>query len=449
VMANKTVKLIDFGTATVFRYPDQKPTKASGIVGSDPYLAPEVLAGDAYDPRLSDVWSVGIIFMCMMLRRFPWKIPDIKQDASYRLYVRSHPELCKDKEEEVDLPSADGERKDSMAGSGSDSSDIYATSSGSASDSGYATGGTSSSMSDSDEAHQKEIRNKRAELRLTTASPVDSDQASTVTDDSTGVVTPSAGSTDSFYDNDSTGYNSPTPFAGDAAKALLAKHRPSKDASERDPMAIYPGYLAARTVSPEQMEPQSPTTPGPEEGAATPLATDKQFPDSLRQLDFMTSIPAASPTLRQDSTTPRTAKPPPSPTRSSVSSTITAVTRPRGESISSTSTATIGAADSIFRLLPRETRPCLVKMLTVAPSLRCTLSDLLRGGEEPDDSAKDEWLSSIRVCIDNPAKPGSVDYHNHILIGCNGFVSSRSGIACGLTFSPRSNPEEPKNKKKK
>jgi len=88
------VKIIDFGTATVFRYPDQKPTKAAGIVGSDPYLAPEVLdTKHDYDPRLADVWSVAIIFMCMILRRFPWKIPDPKTDPSYRLYVSSHPEL--------------------------------------------------------------------------------------------------------------------------------------------------------------------------------------------------------------------------------------------------------------------------------------------------------------------------------------------------------------------
>lgn len=41
---DNVVKLIDFGTATVFRYPGGgKDIKATGIVGSDPYLAPEVL----------------------------------------------------------------------------------------------------------------------------------------------------------------------------------------------------------------------------------------------------------------------------------------------------------------------------------------------------------------------------------------------------------------------
>lgn len=38
-----------------------------------------------------------------------------------------------------------------------------------------------------------------------------------------------------------------------------------------------------------------------------------------------------------------------------------------------------GPADSIFRLLPRETRPALRRMLHVEPSARCTLTDLLKG----------------------------------------------------------------------
>ena len=100
------VKLIDFGTAVVFAYPGTGTTPlpsnvaaltgyvngtldgscstkpephpndppsgphsharlipATGIVGSDPYLAPEVLGNGPYDPRKTDVWSVGVIFV--------------------------------------------------------------------------------------------------------------------------------------------------------------------------------------------------------------------------------------------------------------------------------------------------------------------------------------------------------------------------------------------------
>jgi len=58
----------------------------SGIVGSDPYLAPEVYDLPKYDPQPTDIWSLAIIFCCMTLRRFPWKAPRVS-DSSYRLFV--------------------------------------------------------------------------------------------------------------------------------------------------------------------------------------------------------------------------------------------------------------------------------------------------------------------------------------------------------------------------
>lgn len=99
------MKLIDFGSAVVFRYPfenDIVPASGKslvtspllsnstnneiGIVGSDPYLAPEVYDEKRYDPRPTDIWSLAIIFCCMTLRRFPWKQPRLS-DNSFRLFV--------------------------------------------------------------------------------------------------------------------------------------------------------------------------------------------------------------------------------------------------------------------------------------------------------------------------------------------------------------------------
>lgn len=98
------MKLIDFGSATVFRYPFENDIvlatgsyslemlmlslidKSLGIVGSDPYLAPEVYDEKRYDPRPTDVWSLAIIYCCMTLRRFPWKQPRVV-DNSYKLFV--------------------------------------------------------------------------------------------------------------------------------------------------------------------------------------------------------------------------------------------------------------------------------------------------------------------------------------------------------------------------
>ncbi|KAI5804997.1 kinase-like domain-containing protein [Geopyxis carbonaria] len=81
------LKIIDFGSASVFRYPFENGiVEAHGIVGSDPYLAPEVCNELKYDPQPADIWSLAIIFCCMTLRRFPWKAPR-QSDNSFRLFA--------------------------------------------------------------------------------------------------------------------------------------------------------------------------------------------------------------------------------------------------------------------------------------------------------------------------------------------------------------------------
>ncbi|KAK4223766.1 putative nitrogen permease reactivator protein [Podospora fimiseda] len=81
------MKIIDFGSAHVFKYPFETGTVlASGIVGSDPYLAPEVYDEKKYDPTAVDIWSLAIIYCCMTLRRFPWKLPRMT-DTSYKLFA--------------------------------------------------------------------------------------------------------------------------------------------------------------------------------------------------------------------------------------------------------------------------------------------------------------------------------------------------------------------------
>ncbi|KAI5952538.1 hypothetical protein KGF54_003405 [Candida jiufengensis] len=101
---NGILKLIDFGSAVQFRKevpngyyitendimlsPKHKLIRARGVVGSDPYLSPEVFEplGVGYDPRVADVWSIAIIYCCMILKRFPWKLPKLS-DPSYRSFV--------------------------------------------------------------------------------------------------------------------------------------------------------------------------------------------------------------------------------------------------------------------------------------------------------------------------------------------------------------------------
>ncbi|CDK25128.1 unnamed protein product [Kuraishia capsulata CBS 1993] len=81
------LKIIDFGSAAVFQYPfEESIIKATGVVGSDPYLAPEVLGMSSYDPRPCDIWSIAIIYCCMILVRFPWKAPKMS-DASFKAFA--------------------------------------------------------------------------------------------------------------------------------------------------------------------------------------------------------------------------------------------------------------------------------------------------------------------------------------------------------------------------
>lgn len=59
------------------------------MFGSDPYIAPEQYVQPAYDPRLSDVWSCGIIFVCMTIKRFPWRLPR-NSDPAFRAFATNH-----------------------------------------------------------------------------------------------------------------------------------------------------------------------------------------------------------------------------------------------------------------------------------------------------------------------------------------------------------------------
>ncbi|ODQ66146.1 Pkinase-domain-containing protein [Nadsonia fulvescens var. elongata DSM 6958] len=87
VTSDGIIKLIDFGSASVFRYPfEEDVVLAHGVVGSDPYLAPEVLSASRYDPQPADIWSIAIVFCCIALRRFPWKAPKLS-DNSYKLFA--------------------------------------------------------------------------------------------------------------------------------------------------------------------------------------------------------------------------------------------------------------------------------------------------------------------------------------------------------------------------
>ncbi|WVR08460.1 hypothetical protein IAU60_005515 [Kwoniella sp. DSM 27419] len=408
--SDNIVKLIDFGTATVFHYPGKHQIPASGVVGSDPYLAPEVLSKDHYDPRLTDVWSVAIIFMCMILRRFPWKIPDYKTDMSYRLYVNTHPELATKPPVPTPAPSmvngheggahnkvggphglmADGSsslpfRTPSMISTTSTAVDTKADSPGSPPKMARDPSLASSSEDDEASSHLAQLHLRDGE------DPKDpSDINFPRRSDSVVSV----------------------PAARYATSGALAAPAPKRQ-----------GTLPVQGTQGDKL-----TVP---DGANRPSGRHRAASSPMS--------PPVSPGVDQAHRNPfhgqyQGSAPPPVRTELQAK-------RERAASISSTRTFQSGGAESIFRLLPRESRSAIMRMLAVEPSIRCTLSDLLVGrgrddmmcpcgspdcsgaislppkevtgmnGDEEDDG--DEWVKAIDCCSHNIGKAPT---HAHIKV---------------------------------
>nr|ODN90074.1 HAL protein kinase [Cryptococcus depauperatus CBS 7841] len=383
------VKLIDFGTATVFHYPGKHQIPATGVVGSDPYLAPEVLSKDHYDPRLTDVWSVAIIFMCMVLRRFPWKIPDFKADMSFRLFVNTHPELCTKPPVMTPAPSlangaANGETKQggshSLMPDGTSSLPFRAESNASES----ATVDTQKDTLDSDKtSSDEEPPHRLQQLHLRDEHIINKDPS------------------DLNFPRRSDSVVS-VPASRYATKGWLAPPQPKRQGT-----MPHPDRLSVQDDRKRMSRNRAVSTPSQ---PPTPAAEHRSITNEAN-----------------GSTAQSRAE--------------TQAKRERAASISSTRTFQSGGAESIFRLLPRESRSAIMRMLAVEPAIRCTLSDLLVGrgkdnmmcscgseecsgsisqppkeitgldATEQDDG--DEWVKNIDCCSHHVGKSSN---HQHIKV---------------------------------
>jgi serine/threonine protein kinase len=487
---NNVVKLIDFGTATVFHYPGKAYTRATGIVGSDPYLAPEVITQENYDPRKTDVWSVAIIFMCMILRRFPWKIPDAKADPSFRAFVNSHPELCQKPTPRVS-PQPSKLRND-----------------------------TTSHVGDSSAETEPSGPCKPVTAPANSNNPTSLDGSNSPSQDSQSSSNASAGSALSAFETSSLGESMETDFtlcthasdesslSDDAHHSVpLTRFVPGASGASRSfsvttlPHAFIPHaesdvhldpsvQMFARPAGSTESLPSSPTISPTYQGFHTHIGASRA-PGSTSIVDIAPDD-GSTPTLLgkppgKVSTRARatTIHGPISPVslRSEADIALCAVREPeeglkseddmgaqdvgekestptpvkrasarrtRADSAASVATYNggIGSAESIFLLLPRETRPAIRRMLFVEPEARCTLTDLLKGrgkssgllcgchrhgdgssshgidtppgicqdhdlsAEEEDDG--DAWLKSIKPC--STLKTGIRAEHVHIKV---------------------------------
>jgi serine/threonine protein kinase len=418
---DNVVKIIDFGTATVFHYPGKQTTKATGVVGSDPYLAPEVLTDESYDPRKTDVWSVAMIFLCMTLRRFPWKLPDRGKDPNFKAYINAHPELCvkpapKSHSNSLKIGSAKIPSRSPSASSAEISSSVGSSSTAASSLLAVSDCGTSVTMPTS----------------------VDSDRE--------GSTCESDGASMRVELQD-------PHFASCSMTMPMVLLNKSDSPQEMDPSVL----MIARPSSSSESAPASPSQSiflPSTLSVADVMAGVDETPTALRHPVRSSSTPMPMIFTSDDDVTPSTL------------STSTHVKRESDSSHASNATATVstpkvearahaparqlrqrsdsvvttngGGAESIFRLLPRETRSAIRRMMHVEPSARCTLTDLLKGkgkssgllcgcrhstlsvnshGTETrcedhcdpeDEDDGDDWLRNIQACSHSGVKPTHV-----------------------------------------
>ncbi|KAK6496779.1 Chk1 protein kinase [Arthrobotrys musiformis] len=72
--SNGDLKIADFGFATLFKHKNQVK-KSTQLVGSPPYVAPEVSAGRGYIGDQVDVWSCGVVLFVLLTGNTPWDEP--------------------------------------------------------------------------------------------------------------------------------------------------------------------------------------------------------------------------------------------------------------------------------------------------------------------------------------------------------------------------------------
>ncbi|KAI0780805.1 hypothetical protein BD413DRAFT_489173 [Trametes elegans] len=507
---DNVVKLIDFGTATVFHYPGKKTTMATGIVGSDPYLAPEVLSQDSYDPRKTDVWSVAIIFMCMILRRFPWKIPDPKSDPSFRAFVNAHPDLSvkppqrkqiefkKEATQEQDKNETQEPEKEEAKEEVASSNASALTTTNSHAPSTQVESSAASSIFDADASERASIAassgTESTELTAPSMhrglSPDDIEErlrrnriraslhASGLSQSTATLPALLSGMEpiqleESPQDMDPSVLTYPRPGSSTESLPVSPTIGPSDLVIKRPHLGPSHRSNTMHTLSPSVK---------PHELKSEPIAVVEEAPESSVQIsgspvktrdfaleDRKAKALASVEDVQEKVTEAEKAKAPQDPETKSATSaaesslsgstvTVTSQTtatpqrpkaepkestatirrpRPRTNSITSVATFSTGGAESIFRLLPRESRPAIRRMLFVEPTARCTLTDLLKGkgksndllcgcnshdkdsprcqdhAHAPEDEDEgDEWLKGIVPC----SEPGHQPNHTHIKV---------------------------------
>ena len=76
ILTNNSAVISDFGFARMFE--DTKELMCKTFCGSSAYASPELLRGFLYNPKLNDIWSLGIILYVMLCGGMPFDDNNIK-----------------------------------------------------------------------------------------------------------------------------------------------------------------------------------------------------------------------------------------------------------------------------------------------------------------------------------------------------------------------------------
>mmetsp|Transcript_65194 Transcript_65194/g.153505 ORF Transcript_65194/g.153505 Transcript_65194/m.153505 type:complete len:440 (+) Transcript_65194:101-1420(+) len=85
---NSTLKLCDYGLAVMM----PKTGRLSGVFGTAPYMAPEMLRNEGYD-FLADVWSIGSVAYLLVFGSFPYSPAEASAPAMKKAIIEDHPAL--------------------------------------------------------------------------------------------------------------------------------------------------------------------------------------------------------------------------------------------------------------------------------------------------------------------------------------------------------------------